>query len=237
VTLRLSGARAYRFPTVSELFQGSFNGIALINNDPNLKPENDLSREFSAEWYRPNGVARFTIYRSDTRNTLFSQTDTTVFPNVTSVQNVGLVRTRGAEASYDGTGVWWSTFDLTANAAYTQATTVSNTRNPASEGKQFYRIPRWRANLIGTYHATERVAMTLAGRYSGRQYNTLDHSDIDPDTFGGASAFLTFDAKLTWKVSDHVELGAGVDNITNRRYYVYYPYPSRSYLVEARFRL
>jgi iron complex outermembrane receptor protein len=237
VTLRLSGARAYRFPTVNELFQGTFNGIALINNDPNLKPEKDLSREFSTEWYRPNGVARFTIYRSDTRNTLFSQTDTTVFPNVTSVQNVGLVRTRGAEASYDGTGVWWPMFDLTANAAYTQATTVSNARNPASEGKQFYRIPRWRANVIGTYHASERVAMTLAGRYSGRQYNTLDHSDIHPDTFGGASAFLIFDAKLTWKVSDHVELGAGVDNLTNRRYYVYYPYPSRSYLVEAKFRL
>ncbi|APG03592.1 ligand-gated channel protein [Luteibacter rhizovicinus DSM 16549] len=237
VTLRLSGARAYRFPTVNELFQGTFNGIALINNDPNLKPEKDLSREFSTEWYRPNGVARFTIYRSDTRNTLFSQTDTTVFPNVTSVQNVGLVRTRGAEASYDGTGVWWPMFDLTANAAYTQATTVSNARNPTSEGKQFYRIPRWRANVIGTYHASERVALTLAGRYSGRQYNTLDHSDIHPDTFGGASAFLTFDAKLTWKVSDHVELGAGVDNLTNRRYYVYYPYPSRSYLVEAKFRL
>jgi iron complex outermembrane receptor protein len=237
VTLRLSGARAYRFPTVNELFQGTFNGIALINNDPNLKPENDLSRELSAEWYRPNGIARFTIYRSDTRNTLFSQTDTTVFPNVTSVQNVGLVRTRGAEASYDGTAVWWSTFDLSANAAYTQATTVSNARNPASEGKQFYRIPRWRANVVGTYHASEHVAMTLAGRYSGRQYNTLDHSDIHPDTFGGASAFLTFDAKLTWKVSEHVELGAGVDNLTNRRYYVYYPYPSRSYLVEAKFRL
>ncbi|MET0935063.1 MAG: TonB-dependent receptor, partial [Luteibacter sp.] len=190
VTLRLSGARAYRFPTVNELFQGTFNGIALINNDPNLKPENDLSRELSAEWYRPNGVARFTVYRSDTRDTLFSQTDTTVFPNVTSVQNVGQVRTRGAEASYDGTGVWLPMLDLTANAAYTQATTVDNARNPASEGKQFYRIPRWRANVIATYHATERVGITLAGRYSGRQYNTLDHSDIHPDTFGGASAFL-----------------------------------------------
>jgi iron complex outermembrane receptor protein len=237
VTLRLSAARAYRFPTVNELFQGTFNGIALINNDPNLKPENDLSRELSTEWYRPNGIARFTIYRSDTRNTLFSQTDTTVFPNVTSVQNVGLVRTRGAEASYDGTGVLWPMFDLVANLAYTQATTVRNAQNPASEGKQFYRIPRWRANLVATYHASDRVAMTVAGRYSGRQYNTLDHSDIDPDTFGGASAFLTFDAKLTWKVSEHVELGAGVDNLTNRRYYVYYPYPSRSYLVEAKFRL
>lgn len=237
VLLRLSGARAYRFPTVNELFQGTFNGIALINNDPNLKPENDLSRELSAEWYRANGVARFTLFRSDTRNALFSQTDTTVFPNVTSVQNVDLVRTRGVEASYDGRGVLWDALDLTANAAYTQATTVRNRRNPASEGKQFYRIPRWRANLVATWHASEAVALTLAGRYSGRQYNTLDHSDVNPDTFGGASDFLTFDAKLQWQASQHVNLGIGVDNLTDRRYYVYYPYPSRTYLVEAKFRL
>jgi iron complex outermembrane receptor protein len=235
--LRLSGARAYRFPTVNELFQGSFNGLAFINNDPNLKPENDLSRELSAEWYQVGGVARFTLYRSDTRNALFSQTDTTVFPNVTNVQNVDLVRTRGAEASYDGHGVVWDALDLTANVAYTQATTVRNRRNPASEGKQFYRIPRWRANLVATWHASDAVALTLAGRYSGRQYNTLDHSDIHPDTFGGASDFLTFDAKLQWQASEHVNLGVGVDNLTDRRYYVYYPYPSRTYLMEAKFRL
>ena len=237
VLLRLSGARAYRFPTVNELFQGTFNGISLVNNDPSLKPENDLSRELSAEWYRPNGVARFTLFRSDTRNTLFSQTDTTVFPNVTNVQNVGLVRTRGAEASYDGRDVIVEGIDLTANVAYTQATTVRNVRNPASEGKQFYRIPRWRANVVATWRATERLALTLAGRYSGRQYNTLDHSDVNPDTFGGASDFLTFDTKVSWKASDHVDLGVGVDNLTNRRYYVYYPYPSRTWLVEAKFHL
>lgn len=235
--LRLSAARAYRFPTVNELFQGTFNGIALINNDPSLKPENDLSRELSAEWYHDNGVARFTVYRSDTRDTLFSQTDTTVFPNVTNVQNVGLVRTRGAEASYDARDVVWPGVDLTANVAWTQATTVTNRKNPASEGKQFYRIPRWRANLVATWRATDRLALTLAGRYSGRQYNTLDHSDIHPDTFGGASDFLTFDAKVTWKAGDHVDLGVGVDNLTDRRYYVYYPYPSRTYLVEAKFHL
>ena len=28
-----------------------------------------------------------------------------------------------------------------------------------------------------------------------------------------------------------------VDNLTDRRYYVYYPYPSRTYLVEAKFHL
>ncbi|TCV96466.1 iron complex outermembrane receptor protein [Luteibacter rhizovicinus] len=237
LVLRFSAARAYRFPTVSELFQGTFNGISLVNNDPNLKPENDLSRELTAEWYHPNSVTRFSLYRSDTRNTLFSQTDTTVFPNVTNVQNVGLVRTRGAEASYDGQGVWWDRLDLSANAAYTQATTVRNERNPASVGKQFYRIPRWRANLVATLHTSERTMLTLAGRYSGRQYNTLDHSDIDPNTFGGASAFLTWDAKLVYRPTDHLDLGVGVDNLTDRRYYVYYPYPSRTVMVEAKYRL
>jgi iron complex outermembrane recepter protein len=237
LTLRLSGARAYRFPTVNELFQGTFNGISLVNNDPNLRPENDLSRELSAEWYHPGNVTRFTVYRSDTRNALFSQTDTTVFPNVTSVQNVDLVRARGAEASFDGEAVLVPWLDLSANAAYTQATTVRNHRNPASEGKQFYRIPRWRANLVATMHVRTDVALTLAGRYSGRQYNTLDHSDTNPDTFGGASDFLTLDAKAAWTVNPHVELSVGVDNLTDRRYYVYYPYPSRTWLAEAKFRL
>lgn len=237
LTLRLSGARAYRFPTVGELFQGSFNGVSLVNSNPSLKPENDLSRELAAEWYRDNSVTRFTVYRSDTRNALFSQTDTTVFPNVTNVQNVDLVRTRGAEASYDGQAVFVPWFDLSANAAYTQATTVRNHRNPASEGKQFYRIPRWRANVVATAHARDDLAFTLAGRYSGRQYNTLDHSDIYPDTFGGASRFLTFDAKVAWTLNEHVALSIGVDNLTNRQYYVYYPYPSRTWLAEAKFRL
>lgn len=231
--LRLSGARAYRFPTVGELFQGSFSGLSLINNNPYLKPEKDLSRELSAEWTTARGLTRFSLYRSDTRDTLFSQTDYSVFPTVTNVQNVGLVRTRGAEVSYQGQGVLVDSLDLTANAAYTQATTVSDPQNPSAEGKQFYRVPRWRANLIGTWHSSESTSLTLAGRYSGRQYNTLDHSDINPDTFGGVSDFLTFDTSFNWTVNAHWNVGVGIDNLTNRRYYVYYPYPSRTVYFKA----
>lgn len=235
--LRLSVARAYRFPTVGELFQGSFSGLAIVNNNPDLKPENDLSRELSAEWTTTHGLARFSLYRSDTRDTLFRQTDYSVFPTVTNVQNVGRVRTRGAEASYQGQGVWFDALDLGANAAYTQATTVTDVQNPAAEGKQFYRVPRWRANLVGTWHVSDVLAMTLAGRYSGRQYNSLEHSDIHPDTFGGASAFLTFDASVRWSAGRHWDLGAGIDNLTDRRYYVYYPYPSRTFYVQAKVHL
>ncbi len=235
--LRLSVARAYRFPTVGELFQGSFSGLTLVNNNPFLKPENDLSRELDAEWTTAAGLTRFSLYQSDTRDVLFRQTDYTVFPNVTNVQNVGKVRTRGGEASYQGQGVWFDQLDLTANAAYTQATTVKDAQFLAAEGKQFYRVPRWRANLVGTWHTSETTAVTLAGRYSGRQYNTLDHGDINPDTFGAASAFLTVDATVNWAVNKHWEVSAGVDNLTDRRYFVYYPYPSRTFYFTAKVHL
>ena len=237
IDVRLSVARAYRFPTVSELFQGTFNGLALVNNNPNLKPENDLSRELTTTWTREHGVVRFTVYRSDTRDALFSQTNTTVFPTVTNVQNVGRVRTRGAEASYDGSGVWFDALDLSANIAYTQATTVENRLNPASVGKQFYRIPLWRSNVVATWHTSANTAVTLAGRYSGRQYNSLDESDTNPDTFGDTSKFLTFDGRVTWKPTAHMDIALGVDNLTNRRYFVYYPYPSRTYLLDLKVHL
>ena len=83
------------------------------------------------------------------------------------------MRTRGAEVSYQGQGIFIDSLDVTANAAYTQATTVSDPQNPTAEGKQFYRVPRWRANVVGTWHSSESTSFTVAGRYSGRQYNTL----------------------------------------------------------------
>ncbi|MGB7194742.1 MAG: TonB-dependent receptor [Collimonas pratensis] len=234
LTLRFSTGRAYRFPTVSELFQGSLTGSTLVNNDPNLKPENDLAKELSAEWAHFNGLLRLSLFEDDVKNTLFSQTNTTVFPNVTSIQNIDRVRSRGIELSYAAEDVMLRGLDLSASIGYTRSIILENSKNPATAGKNFYRIPLWRANLVGSYRIGDQATATLAGRYSGRQYNTLSNTDVNPDTFGGTSSFLVFDSKLTFKPSRNTELGVGVDNLTNRRYYVYYPYPGRTFYLEAK---
>jgi iron complex outermembrane receptor protein len=91
--------------------------------------------------------------------------------------------------------------------------------------------------VVATWHASANTAVTLAGRYSGRQYNSLDQSDTNPDTFGGTSKFLTFDGRVTWKPNSHMDIALGVDNLTNRRYFVYYPYPSRTYLLDLKVHL
>ncbi|PQV54601.1 TonB-dependent receptor [Paraburkholderia sp. BL21I4N1] len=235
--LRASIGRAYRFPTVSELFQGQINGSAIVNNNPNLKPEDDLSKELTAEWAHWNGVFRFSLFQDDVKNTIFSQTDTTVIPNVTNFQNIGKVRSRGVETSYSGQDVFMHGLDLIASVAYTQSKIIANAQNPATVGKYFYRIPLWRANLAATYRFDERAALTLAARYSGRQYNTLTNTDTNPDVFGGTSSYTVVDAKFTFRPTKLSEIGVGVDNLFDARYFVYHPYPGRTFYVEAKLRM
>ncbi|MFM0291727.1 MULTISPECIES: TonB-dependent receptor [Paraburkholderia] len=237
LTLRASIGRAYRFPTVSELFQGKINGSTIVNNNPNLQPEDDLSKELTAEWAHWNGVFRLSLFQDDVKNTIFSQTDTTVIPNVTNFQNIGKVRSRGVETSYSGEDVLMRGLDLLASVAYTQSKILANAQNPATVGKYFYRIPLWRVDLAATYHFDERAALTLAARYSGRQYNTLTNTDTNPDVFGGTSSYTVADAKFTYKPTKLSEVGIGVDNLFDARYFVYHPYPGRTFYVEAKLRM
>jgi iron complex outermembrane recepter protein len=237
LTLRASIARAYRFPTVSELFQGQVNGSSIVNNNPNLRPEDDLSKELTAEWAHWNGIFRLSLFQDDVKNTIFSQTDTTVIPNVTSFQNIGKVRSRGVETSYQGEDVGIDGLDLAGSVAYTQSKILANAQNPASVGKYFYRIPLWRADLVATYHFDARAALTLAARYSGREYNTLTNVDTNPDVFGGTSSYTVADVKFTFRPTKTSEIGVGVDNLFDERYFVYHPYPGRTFYCEAKLRI
>ncbi len=237
LTLRASIGRAYRFPTVSELFQGQINGSSIVNNNPNLTPEDDLSKELTAEWSHWNGTWRFSLFQDDVKNAIFSQTDTTVIPNVTNFQNIGKVRSRGAELSYEGADVGVRGLDVLASVAYTQSRILANAQNPASVGKYFYRIPLWRADLAATYHFDERTALTLAARYSGRQYNTLTNTDTNPDVFGGTSTYTVADARFSFKPTKRSEIGVGVDNLFDARYFVYHPYPGRTFYIDAKLRM
>src|SRR6185503_5537377 len=124
--------------------------------------------------------------------------------------------------------------DLLASIALNRSRTLENSKNPASVGKEFPRIPRVRATVVATYRFTPEWSATLAGRYAGRQFNTQDNIDVHPDTFGGTSNIKQLDFKLNWKIDKRWTASFGVDNVTNDKAYVYHPYPQRTYLGELR---
>ncbi|MDB5792999.1 MAG: TonB-dependent receptor [Massilia sp.] len=236
--LKASLGRAVRMPTVSELYQGGVNGAGvLINNDPHLAPERSWTGELSAERKFETGALRLTSFGERTRDALYSQTNVLVTPNVTNVQNVGRIDTKGVELAYGALDVAWPGLDLNASLTWTDSTIKQNDRFPASIGKRQPRIPEWRATGVASYRINDRLALTLAARYSGKQFSTLDNSDPNGFAYQGASRYFTTDLRATYRLNARWSVALGIDNLNNYRYWNFHPYPQRTWLAELKYDL
>ena len=233
--LRGSFSKAARFPTVTELFQGTITGTSITNNDPNLKSEKILAGELAAE--RDLGGAgnlRISLFQDDVSDYLTRQTNTTVTPSVTNIQNVDKARIRGMEASMQRRNTFMKGIDLTGSLTFADSEILANSKSPASVGKKMLRIPDWRATLAATWHANEKMDFTLAGRYSGKQYAQLDNSDTNGDVYGGVDKFFVMDAKFNYRFDKRLSMSVGVDNLNNEKYYAAHPYSQRTWIVQVK---
>jgi iron complex outermembrane receptor protein len=236
--LKASLGRAVRMPTVSELYQGGINAAGtLINNDPNLKPEKSWTGELTAEHTLDTGLLRLTAFGERTRDALYSQTNVLVTPNVTNVQNVDRIRTKGLELAYTAADVAVKGLDLNASLTWTDSKIERNDKFPASVGKWQPRIPEWRASGQATWRAGDRLSATLAARYSGRQYSTLDNSDPNGFAYQGASKYFTTDLRVVYRIDRQWEAALGIDNLNNYRYWNFHPYPQRTWVAELKWNL
>jgi iron complex outermembrane recepter protein len=235
--LKASLGRAVRMPTVAELYQGSISTNVIVNNDPNLKPEKSWTGELTAERDLGNGILRATLFHEDTRDALYSQTNVTVSPNVTNIQNVDKIRTTGLELAYQGNDVAVTGLDLSSSLTYADSKIVKNDNFPNSVGKWQPRVPQWRANLLATYRVNDKWAYTFGARYSGKQYGTLDNSDPNGDTYTGVSSFFVADVRVRYRVAKQWSAALGVDNLNNATYWAFHPYTQRTYVAELKFDL
>ena len=230
-SVRASLGRAVRMPTVAELYQGSIAANVIVNNDPNLRPEKSWTSELSGERAFGSGSLRLTAFFEDTVDALYSQTNVTVTPNVTSIQNVGEIGTRGLEIALAQPGLLGGRLDVSASVTYARSIIERNDGFPASVGKWQPRVPDWRANAFATYRFGDRWTLTAGGRYSGTQYNTLDNGDTSPYTFTGTSPFIVFDLRARY-ASERWSASLGVDNVGDEEYWAFHPYTRRSFIAE-----
>jgi iron complex outermembrane recepter protein len=243
---RASFGQAFRFPTVSELFQQQVQGTSLVENNPNLKPEEVISGEFTAERRFANGLFRASLFHESKFDALISQvvgngnaipfgTGTCAAITCSFIQNIDHVRTNGIELSSIWEDVGIHGLDILANATFTDAEILRNSINPATNGKTPVRIPKQQYKMAATYHQNENLTYSLAARYSGRQYNTIDNSDSNPDTFGGTSKFFFVDVKANYRFANRLTASVGVDNLNNYQAYVFHPYPQRTGYLQLKF--
>ena len=101
-------------------------------------------------------------------------------------------------------------------------------------GKRLPNIPDWRANFLASYRPVEALALSLGGRYSGMVYTTLDNADVHPGTYGGFEKWFVMDAKASYRLGTWLSMSAGVDNLLDRKYFWFHPFPQRTLVGELK---
>lgn len=241
--LKASLGRAVRFPTVGELYGATSTANSQFINDPNLKPEKSWTTEVSAEKDLGNALLRLTIFAEDTRDSLYSQTtlDGVAMRNVTRVQNVGRIQTQGVEVAYNGSDVLAKGLDLGGSITYADSIIKENAGFVAvpgdTIGKRQPNIPKWRATALASYRWNPEWTTSIAARYSGPQFRTLNNSDVNGYTYQGVSKYFTVDLRVRYLVTRQVTAAFGIDNLNNYKFWNFHPYPQRSYTAELKFDL
>jgi iron complex outermembrane receptor protein len=241
---------AWRYPTVTELYQNiTVNGVATFAN-PNLTPEQDLNGEIDFEHKWDDGRVLLTVFNERTNNAIISQTNLATNPTngaqvpTTTISNVAAIRMRGVELSGDKDNVFIRGLQIFASATYVDSRILSDPTwagtNPitglpdSAVGNWVPYVPNWRAKMGFTYRPDDNWAWTVAGRFSGKQYSTLDNTDIIPHVYGAFDKYLVFDTKLHYEATENVSLDFGIDNLFNEYYFLFHPFPGRTYVMAAK---
>lgn len=233
-TLKASAGRAVRNPTAAELFQGSIVDDRIVNTDPNLRAEKSWTSELTAEHMTAQGSARATLFGEVTRDALYSQPLTAT---VNTVQNVGKIRTRGLELSQQADDVLTHGLTLQSSLTYADSEILANDAMPSSVGKRQPRVPKWRANVLASYHVGQHWTGTVGVRYSGKQFGTLDNSDPNGSTYMGVSDYLVADVRLRYRFNRQWTASVGIDNLNGEKYWAFHPYAQRTLSAELKFDL
>jgi iron complex outermembrane receptor protein len=232
-TFKGSVGLAYRFPTVTELYQSVTVANLLQVPNPFLKPERSLSSELSAERDWPSGSVRVSVFDERIRNTLLSQT--ALLPSGLSasfVQNIDRTHATGVELVASQRNLLVEGLELSGWVTYVDARIDRDAAFAAAVGKDLPQLPHWRGAVVATYSPSPKLDLTLAARYSDRAFASIDNSDLYANTYQGFGAYFVVDAHVRYRITPHVVAGLGVDNLGGRSYFLFHPFPQRTVIAD-----
>ena len=249
ITTSLAGAS--RFPTPGELFNvvpkvagTCANGSAICTYAPsNLSPEDVRSAEMSFEKQFGNGFLRTSLFAEDVRNALISQIGYPDSNNPNAAfstwQNVKKIRSYGIEFAGQLSDLVVKGFDLGGSITVVDSTILDNdgltsTYKP-SVGNPTPGVSPLRATTVMMYRPDEKWALTLAGRYQRQFASSVDNNDVNANTYLGFSGFFVVDVKARYQIDKNWRASFGIDNLNNRDYFLFHPFPQRTFVANLRY--
>jgi outer membrane receptor protein involved in Fe transport len=218
VSLTASGYRAFRAPTLNELYRGFRAGNVFTEFNPNLRAERLTGAEGGAivTGWNQRVMLRGNFFWTQMTRPVANVTLTTTPSLITRQrQNLGSTRSQGVEL--EASGRLSNSVTLSGGYEYTDATVTSFTvdpalagLNPSLVGLDVPQIPRHQFTFQTSY-SRPFVLLGLQGRFGGNQF------DDDQNTFV-LRRYFVLDATAAHTLRHGVELFVAVENLTNRRY-------------------
>jgi len=237
LSFRYSFSKAYRFAVAQELFDSSSTSNTQNFSDPNLEAESGYFQDFKVQYDLDRGYVSASVFYNQITNEIMSTQTLLDNGNIANrTRGIGLTETVGVEVVYQQNRIMDWPISLNMNATWLDKT-IKEDSNPELVGKQWVRVPHWRANGTLTYHTTDNWDNIVALQYRSSQYANDDNSDTNHEGYGSSSDYVLLNLKSSYK---H-ELGngmtarvsAGIDNLLDQDYYDFHPYPQRTYFVNV----
>lgn len=209
--LNASVYRAYRAPTLNELYRNFRVGNVLTLANPALTGEHLTGGEagVSQLFWANRLTVRGNFFWSDIADPVANVTLTATPSLITrQKENLGVIQARGFELS--GEAHVTQRVQISASYLFVNSTVLSFSANPALQGNFLPQVPQNQFSFQASY-AGRKWTAGLQGRFSGNQF------DDDQNLLPLGRAF-SLDAQVSRQLLRHTSLFLAVQNLTNDRF-------------------
>jgi outer membrane receptor protein involved in Fe transport len=211
----------FRAPTLNELYRQFRVGTVLTLANNQLGPERLVSGQVGVSLEPVRRLTwRTTWFDNRIKNPVSNVTLSTVGANVTQQrQNLGRTKIRGVQtdAEYRIGSAW----RVSGGYLYNRAEVVAFDANPVLIGKELPQVPRHRGSAQIEYADPRYLNVAFSVQALGRQFDDDQNLRVVPGyATPGLPNYTLLSLTAARRVNRHLELFAGVQNLTDREYFV-----------------
>jgi outer membrane receptor protein involved in Fe transport len=218
VSLTASGYRAFRAPTLNELYRGFRAGNVFTEANSNLRAERLTGAEGGAivTGWNQRLMLRGNFFWNEITRPVANVTLTTT-PNLITRQRQNLGSTVSQGVEFEVSGQVSNSITISGGYQYTHATVTSFTvdpalagQNPSLVGLDIPQVPRNQFDFQARY-TRPFILLAVQGHFGGNQF------DDDQNTFL-LRRYFTLDATASHTLRPGIDLFLAVENLLNQRY-------------------
>ena len=212
VSLMVSGYRAFRAPTLNELYRSFRVGSVLTQANSNLRAERLTGGEAGASFaaFDRKLNVRGTFFWSEIVRPIANVTLSVTPALITRQrQNLGRTRSRGIEVEAEAR--LSSTIIVSGGYQFLDATVLSFPVNPVLVGNEIPQVPRHLGTFQVRYSNPRRLTLAFQGRAGSSQFDDdLNLFRLDP--------YFTLDMFASRSLGKGLEVFGALENLTGQRY-------------------